>query len=569
MTARTPLESTEAPSTESDEASSAGGEGSSNDDHARNGATLDRGDLGDGGEGSLSKTLEAILSKSDDNELPLGSNITGPPRAAGNGLGSFAEVKLPGVTPVDHEAAGPSISVDTMFDDPEDEPRMKAMAPPLDDPEEEEVGKVGDLLDEVAQALNVQAAESRDRAIGRVPSPGANAHGVQAAPQTPLGDSSEDFEFEDPDDGPTTLNSGDGKLEAASVDPDEEAVVLGPASRGEGRRETRTTGSHPGANLPGASARGTLPTPAVPMPGSAVAAGSRPTRSTPFAGLPAATLPTFPAPGGSARTRLPTPAPGTALSMSGSGPTGRATLPPGAPLGALDGTGGAIAALGSDGASARRPTGRISAPLGTLAGADGSGRTGSVHEPLGSAMSSAQVILKQAILKKDLKFRAISFGAIVLVVFVGGLLIGYAAMKGSPEVAGSTTPAPAASATTPSVPTKANEPAANVPAVAVEPAKAAPVAPKTDPNTLPANTMAEAAVSGSAQMQFDSQPLRKHRARRLGTKDDIGFGAPPPLPPPAPKRVAASTVAPIASKAPAPTKSASKKKAVWHDPFAD
>jgi len=429
----------------------------------------------------------------------------------------------------------------------------------------------------------VQAAETRDRAIGRVPSPGANAPGSRGAIKTPLVRTAEEFEFEDPDDGPTTLNAGDGKLEGASAktddddeaqddEDDEESVVLGPGIRAEGRREPRLTGSHPGANLAGTGARATLPIPAVPMPGSGAANSNRTTRATPFAGLPAATLPTFPAPG-SGRSRLPTPAPGTALGVAGAATAGRSALPAGAPGTAREDSPGAIPLASLDAPAGRRSSGRVSAASATLSSAD-SARNGAIQEPHPSALSSARVILEQALLKKDLKFRAISFGAIILVVFVGGLFIGHAVMKGSPETTASSPP-PASPAVAPVVVApKPAEPAAVAPAPPAATAKTPVVTdlPKTAATAATAaagnanvgGAVAESAAAGTAQMQFDDQPARKRRAHRAAPpapKDDLDV-------PPAPKRVAAVAPAP-ASKVPTAGKAGPKKKSAWHDPFAD
>jgi len=612
MTARKPLESMDAPSDESLETTSSrqesrqetGKGGSSTDDHASNKASI-HSEL-ERGEASISRTLEAILSKTDDDELPLSSEVTGRPAGGtGKGLGShtllglggYGSPKLPGVTPAEAEddAAGPSISVDTMFDDHEDGARGRAMAPPvgpagLEDrveiEREEAAGeKVGDLLDEVAQALNVQAAETRDRAIGRIPSPGANAPGARGSMKTPLVRTAEEFEFEDPDDGPTTLNAGDGKLEAAGgqvgqedddEEDDEESVVLGPGVRSDGKREARLTGSHPGANLAGTAGRTALPVPAVPMPGSAAPGSSRTTRATPFAGLPAATLPTFPAPG-SGRTRLPTPAPGTALGVAGATSAARTAPPPGAPLAARDDSPGALLVD----VTAGRQSGRASAPSATLAAAESSGRNGAVEEPHPSALSSARVILEQALLKKDLKFRAISFGAIVLGVFVGGLFIGHSVIKGNLETTSTASPAQPASGAAPGVtaprpmgstvvaPVAPAAPAAN-PATRTAPTAVVtnvppnaeqPAVPAANSNA-PTGAVGESAVAGAAQMQFDEQPARKRRPHRAATVSTEDLDVPP-----APKRVASA--APPVSKAPTAGKSGPKKKSTWHDPFAD
>src|SRR5438552_4813545 len=154
MTARPPLETLEAASEESP-ASPSTGEPVERDSKEQALSPTEQ------AEASISKTLEAILSKTDDeDESPLtaeegAASFASAPVStadgAAGGLGLHAQAE---------SEVGPSIAVDAMFDvdvdlGPPDEERPKwSLPPPTDDK------PVGELLDEVAQALKVQAAES-------------------------------------------------------------------------------------------------------------------------------------------------------------------------------------------------------------------------------------------------------------------------------------------------------------------------------------------------------------------------------------------------------------------------
>jgi len=112
MTARTPLESMEAPSDESLEPTSSRQEprkeGSSTDDRANNGAGIHS--SSERGEASLSRTLEAILSKTDDDEAPLTDEtgeIAGIQAGARKGLGSHT--LLGGSIPQDSQRVLPRV----------------------------------------------------------------------------------------------------------------------------------------------------------------------------------------------------------------------------------------------------------------------------------------------------------------------------------------------------------------------------------------------------------------------------------------------------------------------------
>jgi hypothetical protein len=563
MTARPPLETLEAASDESPTSPSTGEgvEGDSEGDS--NGQAMTTAEQS---EASISKTLEAILSKTDDDdESPL---------TAAEGAISFASASEPTAegassSPQEPAVVPPSISVDAMFDvdvdlgHGDDEPPKWSLPLAGDD------RPVGDLLDEVADALKVQAAESRERAIGRAPEVNAAGHPPGTA-NTPVVAKSTEFEFEDPEDGPTTLNSTDeanGLIAAATAnrDEDEEAVVLGPA--------TRRGDSHPNSSLPGGTSRATLPAP--PMPGTRVPGSNN--RATPFAGLPAPTLPVFPAPP-SGRARLPTPAPGHPVGVPAPG-SGRSAVSSGSPpagtpdVAALSGFGlpdssrritratGSGAALGA-GASATR---------GSEASA-GHRALGLVAEPLSAALSSASTILK-----KDVRFRLASLAAIVLVTFAGGLLIGRAALRGKepeaqPAVARAADPVPPPAAKDPEKgaekgaaadPTRGGAAApTTVVAAPAERPKIEPVAPP------PATTVAEATQPGVGPMQFEPQPIHKRRARRSAapSNEDPSLASAPK----GPVRVASIGAPPSASgKGTAAGKSAPKKKSTWHDPFAD
>jgi hypothetical protein len=558
MTARPPLETLEAASDESPTSPSTGEsvkervEGDS--EGASNAQTMTTAEQS---EASISKTLEAILSKTDDDdESPLTAD------EGAISFGSADEPKAEGASST-HEPAGepPSISVDAMFDVDVDLDHTHDAPPKWSLPLAGDDRPVGDLLDEVADALKVQAAESRERAIGRAPEASAPGH-ARGAANTPVVAKSTEFEFEDPEDGPTTLNSTDeanGLIAAAASnrDEDEEAVVLGPA--------TRRGDSHPNASLPGGTTRATLPAP--PMPGTRVPGSNL--RATPFAGLPAPTLPVFPAPP-SGRVRLPTPAPGHPTGVPAPG-SGRSAVSAGSPPA---GTPDAAALSGFGLPESSRRTARASVAglaLGAGTASEGSARhraLGLVAEPLSAALSSASTILK-----KDVRFRLASLAAIVLVTFAGGLLIGRAALRGKepeaqPAVARAADPVP------PPAPAKdlangaAADPtkggaAAPAPVVTAAPAEK----PKIEPVAPPPATVAEAAPTGVGPMQFEPQPIHKRRARRAvaPATDDPGLAGPK-----GPVRVASIGAPPSApGKGTTAGKSAPKKKSTWHDPFAD
>ncbi|HEY4184246.1 MAG TPA: hypothetical protein VGP07_04220 [Polyangia bacterium] len=495
----------------------------------------------------MSKTLEAILSKSDGDDDPV-VPVSGVGTKTLMGIGiSGLPLPPPVARAAKTDADDHPVSVDDMFDD-DDEPDAVTTVSGEDQ-------KVGDLLDEVAEALNVQAAESRGRAIGGLPGMSAPAERASRAADAASMPTDDEFEFEDPDDGPTTLNSGgdvDGEDVDLAGDDEEEAVVLGPA---------KLPGAHP-IPIPAPS----LARAAHPVPGGGPPAGLAAKRATPFAGLPAATLPTFPAPG-SPRVRLPTPAPGRAAA-SIPAPAGTRSGPPhGTPV---DG----VPQAPSHGDSSRR-----SAARGTSGASEKSGSaSAAVRTSLTSAMESASVVLK-----KDVKFRVASFGGVVGATLVVGILIGRAVLGG-----GKATPAAEGSGDSPAAKVaKAEEAAKPAPASAAQPpagtvvANAAPVAavpiavggqpgPGT-PVVAPASPVEEAPGT-AAPMAFDPQPIHKRRARRatLVAKEDSASKVGPSKPTARNTVTAAPTKG---TKAPAATSAKSsptkKGKSTWHDPFAD
>ena len=153
MTARPPAETLEALSD---------GSGETGTGHESNGA----GGAGhtmklDASEASISKTLEAILSKSDDEESPFSSSSDVGTKTL---LGMNAADLLPKVQShdghdgIDIKSEDPisGVTVDDLFADTEHEPAVVTKPRvSVDDTQ------VGTLLGEVAEALNVQAAESR------------------------------------------------------------------------------------------------------------------------------------------------------------------------------------------------------------------------------------------------------------------------------------------------------------------------------------------------------------------------------------------------------------------------
>lgn len=524
MTARPPVETPEASSEESSESpeigdAQAGGEDEDIKTEVRTAgaAKVNR------TEPSMSRTLEAILSKSDaDDDLSV------PPQDGGGSIGTktllgigASGLPLPGkASPSTDDEQ--SFSVEDVFDD-------EGTAVSSIKPNGKGRGgddQVGDLLDEVAEALNTQAA-SHDSTVGALPGKPVPAARHIRADVDSIGRG--EFEFEDPDDGPTTLNVHGGDSEDVDVgaDDDDEAVVLGPAK------------------LP-------RPLPArLPLPAAvAASASSEPARTaTPFTGLAAATLPSFPAPA-SGRSRMPTPAPGQAIGLP---PPGRLGVPPGTPV-------NGVPTASPQGDSSRRTSSGRRAAAGSERSA-GHQATAAVMESLSSAMESASVVLK-----KDVKFRVASLAGVVLGTFVVGLLIGRAVIGSGKKTTAEASEAVAVNQEAKVAP--AQEPA-KAPADVPAPPAAAPPAPPNRAEALPAapppTAVAEVAPSDPPVVAEASQmpALHKRRARRanLVPKDD-----PLPKPVAGPSKPVAGPASRPKAAPPAP---AGKKKSTWHDPFAD
>jgi len=484
----------------------------------------------------MSRTLEAILSKSDaDDDLsvpPDGEQDGGAADSIGTrtllGIGPSG-LPLPprtapstdGVSDDDH-----SFSVEDVFDD-----EGTAVSSIRSNGKSRSAkggdDQVGDLLDEVAEALNTQAS-SNDSTVGALPGkpvPPARPIRADVAP------SRDEFEFEDPDDGPTTLNvHGDHDIDVdVGADDDDEAVVLGPAKL------------PPSRPVP---APGRLP---VPAAASAGANSGATKTATPFSGLAAATLPSFPAPA-SGRSRLPTPGPAQALGLP---PPGRAGLPAGTPVN------GVPAAPASGDSSRRSTSGRAGAGAEKSAGHHA---TAAVMESLTSAMESASVVLK-----KDVKFRVASLAGVVAATFVVGLLIGRAVIGSGKKTVAEASQTVAANEEARPVPAPVKAPA-EVPAPpAAAPAAAAPAQQAAVPAAPPPVPVAEVAPPGGPPTSLADAPLappvHKRRARRAN-----------PLMPkeePLPKPVASRPLAAAPKAKAVPAAPAGKKKSTWHDPFAD
>jgi len=529
MTARPPVETLEA-SSEGSSGSPETGDTSADEGNGEGAGKLNR------TEPSMSRTLEAILSKSDaDDDLSV------PPEDGGDSVGTRTLLGIgPSGLPLPPRPAKPaagsgdheqSFSVEDVFDD-EGTAVSSIKANGAGPAAKGGNDGVGDLLDEVAEALNTQAG-SHDSTVGALPGrPVPPARPIR----TDVRDDDDEFEFEDPDDGPTTLNAGGDDSEDVDVgtDDDDEAVVLGPA---------KIPPSRPVPAPPGR-----LPAPAA----AASVAGVK--TATPFAGLPSATLPSFPAPA-SGRSRLPTPGPAQAI---GGPPPGRAGVPGGTPVNGVP-----TAAAHAD-SSRRSHAGRASAAAGGP-GADrsaGHNATAAVMDSLTSAMESASVVLK-----KDVKFRVASLAGVVAATFVVGLLIGRAVIgSGKKTTAEASENAPettsAKDENKPVAPRAvvAAQPPAPAPTMGA-PTAAVPVQVPAAPQAAPSPPVAEATPPPAAfavPAEPVTPPVHKRRARRaLAPKEDL-------MPKPSATKPAPALKAKAAPAAPAP-----KKKSTWHDPFAD
>ena len=528
MTARPPVETLEASSegsSESPETKDAQGSGDRAESTAE---AAEAAEQPNGTEASMSRTLEAILSKSDaDDDLAVPSEGGGDSIGTKTLLGIGASgLPLPPRSGNSSASGGDeqTFSVEDVFDDEGTAvSSIKANGRPRGAKGGDD--QVDDLLDEVAEALNTQAS-SHDSTVGALPGkPVPTARPIR----TDLGAAGrggDEFEFEDPDDGPTTLNvhGGDGEDVDIGGDDDDEAVVLGPA---------KVPRSLPAR----------LPSPAAGASANAAAPAAK--TATPFSGLAAATLPSFPAPA-SGRSRMPTPGPGQALGLP---PPGRAGLPPGTPVN------GVPTASGTGDSSRRASSGRSAGTGGEKSA--GHHATAVVMESLTSAMESASVVLK-----KDVKFRVASLVGVVLGTFVVGVVIGRAVIG-----SGKKTVAEASEAVTTSEQAKAAPAPAKAPLESpAAPVAAAPAPLPNRPEAVPAApppAAAEVAPAGGPVVaeELPIPPVHKRRARRANL-----VPAEAPLPKPVPAKPVAVVAKPKAAPPPAPP---GKKKSTWHDPFAD
>lgn len=461
--------------------------------------------------------------------------------------------------------------------------------------------QVTSLLDEVAQALNLQASEHRDRALGKLPGLTASTSNRTRAPSPgPVRAGmalTDGAEFEDPDDGPTSLTPGilsdadvhetsdDLELTATGEDQDD-AVVLGLVGANKSAGADGRLGKLP--PIPGLS--GPVSSLVGPPPGAARA-------QTPASGL-------TPTPA-SGRVRMPSPAPGV---PSIPPPSGRLSLPPGlvstpvipspqqsqivlsAPVGAV---------LGD---SSRRVSNLLTRRSGRT------DKSGSVRLTPSGLSGAAALPAMPAVLAAQVKIATVSLAGLVAVTFAGGLLVGMLVWRGSgrsesPRVAGSVEPASfapvaKAPAIVPVPPAERVQPTVvtTVPTVAVLPTNAVPAAAGAVPvrAAAPNGATTEAIVTPIAAVAAaaadapptDAKPVARRavasrqppRVRRPPTEADAEAQAAPPVAAAAPKPApvapaAAPPAAPkaVASNAPAPKPVApkAKPKTTWHDPFAD
>ncbi len=465
----------------------------------------------------------------------------------------------------------------------------------------EETPEVTSLLDDVAQALNVQANEYRDRARGRLPGMPSPAAATARAPSQSKGAKGAteriEAEFEDPDDSPTSLTPGsisvvdehDVEVRVASSDesPDGsegDAVVL-PASAPGSTSIVKDAKSGPRA--------GGLP----PLPGLFLAPA--PIQVGPPPGLPprAATPPSGLAPPPSGRVRLPTPIPGLPVPALPAPALGRLTLPPG--------TMSPVAAPGIELSPAA-----TSAPMSIDTSRSTSARnTGAPDAGRVSARRNARITEQvrpvasplPAILTAHVKLATVSLAGLVAVTFAGGLFVGMLVWKGQsrgepgltgraatagtvpasartaaiptaganipPTTAGTTTAGTTTAGTTVAMPGAANPgapipsggpPAAIVAPLAASPESAEPLAAAPKPVRRPAviarprrPAVAPAPTVADATALFPKTPAAKPVAAK-------------------PAATAGGTASkPMANNAAPKPVVKSKPKTTWHDPFAD
>ena len=431
--------------------------------------------------------------------------------------------------------------------------------------------QVTSLLEEVAQALDLQASEYRDRARGKLPGMSAPS---PAAPLAVLGSS--DLEFEDADE-PTALTPGDksaaegttrnerAPIGGRDVDADDEAVVLGPAS----------SSKSPAAGTDGRSGR-FPPIPGLSGPAAAGPVGPHPgaTRSaTPTSGLSLSS---------SGRVRLPTP-PGSNTIPP---PSGRLSLPPGmmtAPV-----IPGRLSSMSLDSAgiaAAREASRRVSAS----AAASGSGRASKgrmarVTQPV--LQASRQM---PAVLAAHVKIATVSLAGLIAVTFAGGLLVGMLVWRGqgragvepvaatAPTGAESGAPSTAPGLAGPAkVPTGVVMPvgATGLGAGAASGAPRGPAGPGIATEAIVTPIAAEAAAAETApppppRRAMATAPRVRRPTPAPATTDTAALfpKAPTIAKPVTPAPAAAAKT--VASNAPTKAAPKSKAKTTWHDPFAD
>ncbi|MEP6654056.1 MAG: hypothetical protein ABJA82_11905, partial [Myxococcales bacterium] len=457
--------------------------------------------------------------------------------------------------------------------------------PPADEPQ------TASLLDDVAQALNVQAAEYRDRARGRLP----GMPGTPSAAPGNLAEPSSDAEFEDPEE------SEDGEIAALtpgiiSVEEDTGAVAFQSSQGNEGDPAQEVTqkvasGSLSAVQAPpagsGASLKGmergdssdvgessgldirsadrgdtrvdNRPTVKVPpVPGISLGATSpsvgpppgvsRPT--TPVSGLSLSSL---------GRMRLPTPAPGSAVGLPP--PSGRITLPPGtmAPLpsarvrGDLSDT---MPATPFSIEASRRNTAGM--PIGSGSGRVSTRGTSRVTEPVIHRPTPSSFAV---LLTAHVKLATLNLAGLIALTFAGGLLVGMLVWRGQgrgEQPAGSRSLTTAASPST--------EPKSDFKAdLKIEPKTTAAgesnLAPSPTVGAVPAPAAPAAAAGAAAAALAVTRADRGHAAKETVV-------APPPsstAPAAGPLGLQAAAAAPVRKSQPA---TAARAAARPHPPAA-
>jgi hypothetical protein len=458
------------------------------------------------------------------------------------------------------------------------------------------------LIDDVAQALNVQASEYRDRARGRLPGmPSSKAQPIGAAALSNAASGRTEAAFEDPDDGPTALTPGVPPVDEhhAGAGDTDLSPIQGPENPVE--RDTVVvapmwlTGAKPD------SRPFTLPRIA------GVPAGSGPAPSGPPAAVASRTVTPSggPSPSASGSVRLPTPTPGHPLPTLPAPTGGRSSSPAGMP------TSIAMTRADSD-LTATAPSTPISLEASRRVMANNampvaSGRAaargqGSVTEPVIRSFSTMPFLLTAHI-----KIATLSLAGLIAVTFAGGLLVGMLVWKGQGRVDSATNSRMAPPAGSPAAPAHPQPPGQVIvagssasPPRATEAAPVAassgPVAPATGPvvpamgPVVPAmegsgSRTERATTPGASDSETETEAARTAGVsnRKSGGSRVMGARGPSPVAPTADAPASASKSlaprparpAPAVGSKPMATNAASKPavkskaKAAWHDPFAD